>query len=1277
MKKRDILVTVFLIFISTNIALHAQIGGGSKNDLYYRDADGDGYGDPNISTQLIPVGNTYVDNADDCDDTDPNIGTGSTWYIDTDGDGFGESTLLNLITACTQPAGYVANNLDQCPNQYGLDNGCPGQTGVSSDQNYIHTTSYLKPLAIGQENNASVQDQDKIENITYFDGLGRPKQKVAIRAGGNNEDIVTHIEYDVYGRQSKEYLPYAAPTNQGAYRTNASSSTYSFYATTKYENTNNPYSEKIYEASPLHRILEQTAPGTNWKKGTITDANGHSNGHSIKFAYKTNTTSTEVRLYTVQLTANYIPSLQSTRYYGINKLYKTITKDENWKTSDANNRTIEEFKDKQGRVVLKRTYNNNQKYDTYYVYDDYGNLTYVLPPKAEATTSIPTSQKLNELCYQYIYDNQNRLIKKKIPGKGWEYIVYDNLDRPVLTQDANQRTKSPHQWLFTKYDALGRVAYRGIYKSNSSQSSLQNIFTAKSAAQNYETKTSNSGYGGSYYTNTDFPYSNIEILSINYYDTYTFNRRGAGTSVSAYGITSTSNIKGLATGTRIKVLGISPEKWITTVNYYDTKGRPFYTYTKNDYLSTTDIVKSKLDYFTGRILEITTQHTKSGQATITTVDKFSYDLMGRQTKQTQIINNNTQFEELIAENTYDELGQLIKKGVGNLASDPTNRLQKIDYTYTVRGWLKQINDINNLGTSLFSFSIEYDGASSPLYNGNISKTQWRTANTDTSLKSYTYTYDHLNRIKSAIDNTNHYNLTNVSYDKNGNITDLSRKGHINANATSFGVMDNLKYYYQSNSNKLAKVKDLSYKPYGFKDGTNSGNDYTYDPNGNLKNDANKNITSILYNHLNLPTEIKFNNSNTKKITYFYDASGTKLRKVVNDNGSITTTDYASNGAVYENNVLQFVPMPEGYVTKSGNNFQYVYQYKDHLGNIRLSYSDSDGNGSISQSEIIEESNYYPFGLQHKGYNNYVNPNGNAAAQRFKFQGQEFSEELNLNNYEFGLRQYDASLGRWFSTDPYEQFDSPYVAMGNNPVVSVDPDGGYCYDANGNQITCPDSDIFDEYRDDKNNNTTILPEATPGKDDNDSNSNDDSELNNGDKGKVFEGTRKEWFDIYVTPLREAAANKRKEEWLDNWRRETVKMQKGALEMIGVAVLPIDVFEMIGGRLAAKVAVREGRNWVYISKNAKDAVDYVGITNNLLRRAAEHLRGKGIIIRGLKGGLSRADARAVEQALIEIHKLGKNGGSLMNKINSISPSNPIYARSLERGFEILKAIGYKIK
>src|SRR5690606_7013745 len=128
---------------------------------------------------------------------------------------------------------------------------------------------------------------------------------------------------------------------------------------------------------------------------------------------------------------------------------------------DENGSETEEFKDKEGRVVLKRAYNETEEHDTYYVYDIYGNLTYVIPPKASDQTNI--NGVLDDLCYQYKYDYRNRLAEKKIPGKGWEYIVYDKLDRvvaagPALSPFNDLSTKG---WLITKYDVLGRVAYTG------------------------------------------------------------------------------------------------------------------------------------------------------------------------------------------------------------------------------------------------------------------------------------------------------------------------------------------------------------------------------------------------------------------------------------------------------------------------------------------------------------------------------------------------------------------------------------------------------------------------------------------------------------------------------------------------------------------------------------------------------------------------------------------------------------------------------------------------
>ncbi|MCG8724248.1 hypothetical protein G1K63_12075, partial [Tenacibaculum finnmarkense] len=882
-----------------------------------------------------------------------------------------------------------------------------------------------------------------------------------------------------------------------------------------------------FDGSPLNRVLKQAAPGQDWR------LNG---GHEIEFDYQTNIDG-EVTLFEVTTTfsnATYTPTLTGgVATYLAGQLYKTITKDENHTAEIGKLHTTEEFKNKQGQVVLKRTYalinSIERTHDTYYVYDDYGNLTYVLPPKTNSVSSVNTlkniKNQLNDLCYQYTYDYRNRLVEKQIPGKGKEVIIYDRLDRPVLTQDAIQ--KPQNKWLFTKYDILGRVVYTGIYTRSRhiDRVRMQTHFNSENNAgvKMYETALKITGTLGNYYSNLNFPKTGIEVLTVNYYDDYTFNTLTRTTSANYYGVPFTNNTKGLATGSKIKVL--EEARWITTISHYDEKARPIYVYSKNDYLGTVDISESKLNDFTGILLESRTTHIKSGK-TIVTIDSFTYDHMNRLLSQKQCIgdetliscgneanstdlvlseemvlntsktivdNNSITFKdefhvkaivgksasfsisednaELITSNTYDDLGQLISKKVGNKEASP---LQTVDYKYNVRGWLKDINEDLEDDNDLFNFSLKYNDPTSgtALFNGNISQTSWNTLSTNTIGNSvsnqYTYSYDALNRITGAIDNTSNYNLNNVSYDKNGNIKTLIRKGHneveANGDITGFGIMDNLSYAYDT-GNKLENVVDSQITSVlvkgEFKDGNKEeergvGDDYTYDVNGNMISDANKEITNITYNHLNLPTLVTIYGT---YINYVYDATGVKLSKSVLNYGSPTVTQYAGN---YIYNIppasrgqvskpkLEFFNHPEGYVSPLDANdlskgFKYIYQYKDHLGNVRLSYTDNDNNGVIDASnEIVEESNYYPFGLKHKGYNSIKNIGiGNASAQKFGFGGKELQDELNLDWYDVSARNYDPALGRWMNLDPLSEDmrrHSPYNYAFDNPVYFIDSDG---------------------------------------------------------------------------------------------------------------------------------------------------------------------------------------------------------------------------------------------
>src|SRR5690606_4550643 len=107
-------------------------------------------------------------------------------------------------------------------------------------------------------------------------------------------------------------------------------------------------------------------------------------------------------------------------------------------------------------------------------------------------------------------------------------------------------------------------------------------------------------------------------------------------------------------------------------------------------------------------------------------------------------------------------------------------LQKVDYSYNIRGWLTDINDVNDITTDndLFAFKLSYnnpeDSNVKSLYNGNISETYWRSSS-DNILRKYDYIYDALNRLTNANyskpENSTWKNSywESVSYDKNGNI----------------------------------------------------------------------------------------------------------------------------------------------------------------------------------------------------------------------------------------------------------------------------------------------------------------------------------------------------------------------------------------------------------------------------------------------------------------------------------------------------------------------------
>lgn len=95
---------------------------------------------------------------------------------------------------------------------------------------------------------------------------------------------------------------------------------------------------------------------------------------------------------------------------------------------------------------------------------------------------------------------------------------------------------------------------------------------------------------------------------------------------------------------------------------------------------------------------------------------------------------------------------------------------------------------------------------------------------------------------------------------------------------------------------------------------------------------------------------------------------------------------------------------------------------------KVFFDNNNGTPYFVQTEM-----YYPFGMT-------VTTSVNGAENKFKYNGKELEDEHGLNWYHYGVRYYDPQLGRWHTMDPADEFHSPYLYVGNNPVKYIDPDG---------------------------------------------------------------------------------------------------------------------------------------------------------------------------------------------------------------------------------------------
>ena len=828
-------------------------------------------------------------------------------------------------------------------------------TAQSSSKNYVQTKTFLDDAGT-----------TFLRHIDYYDELGYVAETVDVGCNTSQTPIVAKTEYTSRLKTALQWAP--VPATGLDFIADVMN-----MARTAHSDTN-PYSENWYD--DFQDLASSRKPGVAWEDHIVT-------------VNRQVVPANVVRKDSVTSNGSLLDA--GTYPYGL--LTSTTTIDE-----DTCSITV--YADMDGNTILERRDTDN---DIYYVYDNYGRLSYVLPPMCQ---QCGTSQ-LSKYWYKYTYDDRGRCIEKHLPGCGAVKYWYDEANRIQSEQDGHLRAQSLYRNY--SYDAIGRLLLQTV-SATRGEATLSNALRVE--AKNY-------------YDNYSFRQEFAQLFpewadSINATYVSPMVARGRLTATLCY----TSNAYGYfemyrydSDGRMVYKLSAYKNNWMkivhTAYNFVGdvtTEEENVYTYS-NSHISFLAGRRTVNTYHTGTRLLVNT--------TVTHTDK----------------NNNTS-TQTVSNPTYDVFGNVIADNRPGTAADMT-------YTHdTLHGWLKGVSSPCG-----FSEQLQRETATNAKYNGNIGKMLWRNT-TNGEQHRYEYTYDKLGRLTSS-QYTSSANGTagrfneSVTYNSNGSILTLLRNGM--KNDGTFGLIDSLDITYDGN--RLLKVTDdaetLNYNgALDFDDGDDSTCEYQYDNNGGLTYDSNRGINSITYDYSHHPITIS---RTTKKKTIYYDytpdgrkLSSTHISYIPNGNSNIRilTRDLYVDGLILRGGKPLMWQFGGGYVelNDNGTPTSWNYYVTDHLGSTRMVVDSNDS--------IKENINYYPFGSEMRLENPALLTG--SFSHPFRFTGKELDKLNSLNMYDFGARMYDvAGVPMWTSVDPLcEKYYNitPYAYCVNNPVKYIDIKG---------------------------------------------------------------------------------------------------------------------------------------------------------------------------------------------------------------------------------------------
>ena len=747
---------------------------------------------------------------------------------------------------------------------------------------------------------------------TYYDGFGAAVTSRQRQYSPTGSDLATLTLYDGIGRKTAEWLPVPVTPADGPVTVGELSA-----AAAQVYGDSRPLEEFCYEEQPGGELTAVTPAGEAYQQHPAT---------TVRLC--SDPAQGELCCRRLTLSGN---SLKVDGDYATGELDVTLT-------ADADGRRQWVFTDWRGQKVLDRIDTGSGLADTYYIYDPVGNLRMVLPPAASArltaasgTYDTRTDATLLDYAYQYRYDGRLRCVERRLPGCEPVRYIYDRTGRAVFAQDGNARKRGV--WTFTLPDRYGRPAITGEC-AEPDTAAVGRVWAHVGVASFADMGRTLCGSG---YT-ANIPIAGARLLRANYYDDYEFLMAMPQEGIEQ--CPDTLGHRGLQTGS-VCATGNDGAYRVTKLDY-DSEGRVILMQAFCGSSNTAEMKTYTLD---GRVAWRGILTVGPDGCTHTEDYQYDYDAQARLLRVTHSLDGGA--ERTLTDNVYDALGRVAEDrrgGSGMLAAR---------YSYDVRSRIREIY------CPLFSQRLYYAELSeggTPQYGGNISAMDWQALGD--SLRGYRYAYDGMGRLIGADYReegrpSDHYS-TEYAYDLQGNILALRRNGRLYGGV--YGVTDDLVYEYEGN--RLAKVTNLAPERPAYKDamyyvdGADLDTERTYDANGNMASDADRQIVRISYDQRNLPRRIDYLDGS--HVDYTYDADGAKLRvdyelntcsavllptdgDVACDSSAYVHTwrEYVGN-CVYENDTLRMVLTDGGYITFDEAARQPLYHYyaKDYLGNNR-------------------------------------------------------------------------------------------------------------------------------------------------------------------------------------------------------------------------------------------------------------------------------------------------------------------------------------------------------